>query len=67
VTINFVLVNDKTAVANRIHKTLEDANIKLGLVATDILGKSGRDMISALIRGAKDPEVVEGHQLLGCE
>ena len=52
------LVNDKTAVANRIHKTLEDANIKLGLVATDILGKSGRDMIGALIRGEKDPEAM---------
>ena len=28
--------------ANRIHKVLEDANIKLGAVASDILGKSGR-------------------------
>lgn len=49
------LVNEKSAVANRVHKVLEDANIKLGTVATDILGKSGRDMIRALIRGEKDP------------
>lgn len=49
------LVNEKSAVANRIHKVLEDANIKLGTVATDILGKSGRDMLRALIRGEKDP------------
>jgi transposase len=49
------LVNEKSAVVNRIHKILEDANIKLGVVATDILGKSGRDMIRALIRGQEDP------------
>lgn len=49
------LVNEKSAVANRVHKVLEDANIKLGTVATDILGKSGRDMIRALIGGEKDP------------
>jgi len=49
------LVNEKSAVINRIHKILEDANIKLGVVATDILGKSGRDMIRALIRGEEDP------------
>jgi len=42
-------------VANRIHKVLEDANIKLGSVATDILGVSGRDMIRALIDGEQDP------------
>jgi len=52
------LVNEKTAVANRIHKVLEDANIKLGVVATDVLGKSGRDMIRSLIQGDKDPEAM---------
>jgi transposase len=45
------LVGQKAAVANRIHKTLEDANIKLGVVASDILGASGRDMLRALIAG----------------
>ncbi len=39
---------------NRIHKTLEDANIKLGSVASDILGVSGRAMIHALIEGEQD-------------
>jgi transposase len=49
------LVSDKTSVANRIAKVLEDANIKLGAVATDILGVSGRLMIEALIGGQDDP------------
>jgi transposase len=50
------LVQDQSRVANRIHKVLEDANVKLGSVATDILGASGRDMIEALIAGETDPE-----------
>jgi transposase len=50
------LVGERTRVANRIHKVLEDANIQLGAVATDILGASGREMIEALIRGEQDPE-----------
>jgi transposase len=49
------LVAQRGAVANRIHKTLEDANIKLGLVASDILGASGRDMLRALIGGKHSP------------
>jgi transposase len=52
------LVADKAAVANRVHKTLEDANIKLASVATDILGVSGRAMIARLIQGESDPEVL---------
>jgi transposase len=50
------LVAEQTRVANRIHKTLEDANIKLGSVATDILGVSGKDMIRALIAGQSEPK-----------
>lgn len=49
------LSDQQTAVVNRIHKTLEDANIKLSSVATDILGVSGRAMIEALIRGVTSP------------
>ena len=49
------LVGETTAVANRIQKVLEDANIKLGSVASDVLGVSGRDMIEAIIRGEYDP------------
>jgi transposase len=49
------LVGEKAAVANRIQKVLEDANIKLGSVASNVLGVSGRDMIGAIIRGEYDP------------
>jgi len=45
----------RTAVINRIHKVLEDANVKLGTVATDITGVSGRAMLQALIDGETDP------------
>ncbi len=45
---------EQTRVANRLHKVLQDANIKLGSVATDILGMSGRAMIHALIEGEQD-------------
>ena len=45
------LTDMRTSTANRIHKTLEDANIKLASVASDILGASGRDMIERLIAG----------------
>ena len=50
------LVSEQTRVANRIPKILEDANIKLGAVASDILGKSGRAMLGALVGGQQDPE-----------
>jgi transposase len=50
------LVAEHTRVANRIHKLLEDANIKLGAVASDVLGKSGRQMLRALLRGETDTE-----------
>jgi transposase len=45
------LLQDKSRVANRLQKILEDANIKLGSVASDVLGVSGRKMIRALIEG----------------
>jgi len=44
--------------ANRLHKALEDTGIKLGCVASDILGKSGRAMLDALVSGTTDPEVL---------
>jgi len=43
---------------NRLHKALEDAGIKLDCVAADIMGKSGRDMLDALVAGTTDPEVL---------
>ena len=50
------LVSEQTRVANRVQKVLEDANIKLGAVASDVLGKSGRAMLWALNRGERDPD-----------
>ena len=44
--------------ANRLHKALEDTNIKLDCVASDILGVSGRLMLDALVAGTTDPEVL---------
>lgn len=52
------LVSEKTRVANRIQKTLEDANIKLSSVASDVLGTSGRDMIQAMIAGENSPAII---------
>jgi transposase len=52
------LVGDRARVANRIQKVLEDANIKLASVATDILGVSGRAMLNAMIAGESDPETL---------
>lgn len=50
------LAGEHTRVANRIAKTLEDANVKLSSVAADILGKSGRLMLEAIVGGEQDPE-----------
>jgi transposase len=50
------LVRDRTRHVQRIQDVLEDAGIKLSVVATDIMGVSGRAMIAALIAGERDPE-----------
>jgi transposase len=52
------LRQDHARVANRIQKILEDANIKLGSVASDVLGVSGRLMLKSMLAGEQDP-----HQL----
>lgn len=49
------LVEEKTRTSNRIEKVLEDANIKLGSVASEVMGASGRAMVQALIEGKKNP------------
>ncbi len=46
---------DRSAVSNRIRKLLEGANIKLGSVASDVTGVSGRRMLEAIIQGESDP------------
>ena len=51
-------VRERSAHTQRIQKTLEDANIKLDSVITDIVGLSGRRMIEALIAGQTDPEAL---------
>jgi len=52
------LVQQRNAVDNRIQKVLETANIKLGSVASDVLGVSGRKMIEGLLTGEKDVTVL---------
>jgi transposase len=51
-------IQERQREANRLHKILEDTGIKLDCVATDILGKSGRAMLDALVSGTTDPEVL---------
>jgi transposase len=51
-------IKERQREANRLHKALEDTGIKLDCVATDILGKSGRAMLDALVQGTTDPEVL---------
>jgi transposase len=52
------LAQDRARVANRLHKVLQDAGIKLASVASDILGVSGRAMLQALAQGTTDPTVL---------
>jgi transposase len=54
------LIRQRTAEVNRIQKILETANIKLGSVASDVLGASGRAMLRALIAGERDAVVLAG-------
>ena len=51
-------INDRQREAARLHKVLEDTGIKLGCVASDIMGKSGREMLDALVAGTTDPVVL---------
>ena len=53
-----VLVQDRTREANRLHKVLTDAGIQLASVASNVLGKSGRAMLKALVEGTTDAEVL---------
>lgn len=52
------LVGARTAEKQRAEKLLEDAQIKLSVVASDIFGVSGRDMMRCLIAGERDPKVL---------
>jgi transposase len=52
------LIDERAREVNRVQKVLEGANIKLSSVASNVLGKSGRAMLEAMIRGVEDPEVL---------
>jgi transposase len=52
------LVAARTAEKNRVEKLLEDAQIKLSVVVSDIFGASGRDMLAALVAGERNPKVL---------
>jgi transposase len=49
------LIDERSASVQRLQKVLEDANLKLSSVATDILGASGRAILEALVAGTTDP------------
>jgi transposase len=49
------LVREVSQHSLRIQKVLEDANLKLGSVLSDVLGKSGRAMLDAIVAGQSDP------------
>ena len=51
-------VRERSSHVQRLQKTLEDANIKLDSVISDIIGLSGRTMIEALIAGESDPDAL---------
>ena len=55
------LVREKATHVHRIEKVLQDANLRIGSVLSDIIGQTGRAMLEAIVRGENDPE-----QLLLC-
>jgi len=52
------LIQERAQEINRLQKVLEGANLKLAAVATDVMGKSGRDMLEAVVGGEQDAEVL---------
>lgn len=52
------LIRERATEVNRVQKVLEGANVKLASVATDVMGKSGRSMLDAMVAGATDPKVL---------
>jgi transposase len=52
------LAQERSSIVNRIEKTLEDPNLKLGVVASDVVGVSGRAMLEAIVNGETDPSVL---------
>jgi len=52
------IVQERADEVNRLQKVLETANVKLASVATDVLGKSGRSMLDAILGGQDDPQTL---------
>ena len=52
------LIDERTAAVNRVQKVLEDANIKLAGVASNVMGVSGRALLAALLDGTTDPAIL---------
>ena len=52
------LIRERATEVNRVQKVLEGANIKLASVASDVMGKSGRAMLEAMVTGITDPKVL---------
>ena len=52
------LVEERSRIINRLQKTLEDTNLKLASVASDLMGRSARDMLAALLAGEVDPSIL---------
>jgi transposase len=50
------LIQTRTQAKSRVHKVLEDTNVKVAHVVSDLFGKSGRRMLEALIAGERDPK-----------
>src|SRR5437870_7079545 len=51
-------IQERVREVNRLHKVLEDAGVKLAVVASDVLGVSGRAMLEALLKGTTDPKLL---------
>lgn len=54
------LIQERSREINRVQKVLEDANLKLSSVASDVMGVSAREMLAQIIQGQTDPQVLAG-------
>lgn len=61
------LVQERARLVNRVQKVLEEAGVKLSLVVSDVLGKSGRAILDALCAGESDPAHLVDHLHRNCQ
>jgi hypothetical protein len=50
------VIGEHSRITNRRQKVLEDANLKLGSVVSDVVGVSGRHLLEAILAGSSDPK-----------